>query len=273
MKNRWKITLAAVTVVTALAFTIWVEATPFEPVTEPGTLARAVAVHCNPTRSGSFEGKALEDAVTCRDLAAQESMALSTKRLVWLSWLQVFVAVGGAATVLWTVLVALRSMELTRKTLTHQQTIDRLQLRPKFERQKLKPQILADGSAIILLDFRNVGLTAARQVRKGLLHSIARGIDGKSVLKPDKLELPTEGGNLAAGGSVAWSLNLSANDVKRVLAGTHSWQVVAVIIFDDELGGRYRWSFRKAFFGNDLMRERMLTGFKWTHPDYKGRHL
>ncbi len=275
MNNYWKITVGLGTVLVVGAIGVWLEATPVESgprSLETGTLAHAVATECDPTKRGDFRSeKALGQAITCRDLAAQESMALSTRRLVWLSWAQIFIAIGGSVAVIWTVLVALRSMELTRQTFLHQQTATRLELRPRLKRNPLKVTNTKAGGMNIEFVATTVGTLSALNFRHGISYIVTPFGNGESALPKDEPRLRRTTTNIAPNSPVGMRIKLNASDAAKLVAGTHAIQIAYASTFDCELGGKYRWTFAKEFSGHDLTHDRMIKGFRFTEPALKGR--
>lgn len=275
MKNRWKLALGLSVVCAVGAAVVWIEATPVDPAPSelaPGTLARAVEDHCDGERRGAFTKDDLAAAVTCRDLAAQESMALSTRRLVWLNWLQIFVAVGGAATVIWTVLVALRSMNLTRQLLIHQQKIDRLNLRPTMSIQPLTIKRLNEKEARIAVRLVNIGISSARRMRRSISWKVVDIKDDPACqLDITKLKLPEKSTIVSRNGYAGWQLKISAADLKRIEAGKATLQIGVCAIYDDELGGKYRMQYGQSYRGPELGLTRYLDGFKPNLPEHRGR--
>lgn len=276
MKVSTKIAITAVAMLVVLVGTTWWEAMPATPRPDDfaeGSLGRAVRQACDPDRRGTFKDQDFRDAVTCRDLAAQESMALSTSRLVWLSWLQVFVAVGGAGAVVWTVMIAIESMKVTQRQLLHQQNVSRAELRPKITREARPVIIDQDGRALLHLSFLNRGQTTALNLRRGLLWKVVPGTDGKSALDADALRLRKPKSVLTVETPTGWEIYLSPSATARILAGTHCLQAAVCGVYDDALGGAYRFQFCKVFYGTTLARERGLEGFKFTDPDLKNREF
>ncbi|GAA0651384.1 hypothetical protein GCM10009101_26330 [Brevundimonas lenta] len=225
---------------------------------------------CDPASKGPFIGAPLDRAITCRDLTAQESMALSTRRLVWLSWLQIFVAVGGAATVLWTVLVALRSMRLTQETLQHQQTTMRLQLRPSIKPNGAAVLELSTTRVRVDIDFENVGASTALNYRHAWAWRIVPRTTEKSELDPKKLRITAPARSLTRGTDCGFGVSLSEQSTLQLKLGTHVLQVGYCAIFEDALGGRYQYTFSRTFWGPDLAFAKALV-LEFDDPQLKGR--
>lgn len=166
MNNFSKIAAAAAFALVIGGLVAWAEATPVRQQTfGRGTLGSTVALECAPDRVGDFKAEAaLNRAISCRDLAAQESMALSTQRLVWLSWAQIFVGLGGAVAVVWTVIISLGAMKVTQRSLEHQQIAARMELRPNFTPLPIAAKDDGQGRYRISVLFKNTGASTAKRI-------------------------------------------------------------------------------------------------------------
>lgn len=251
---------------------VWMEATPFPPKSHAEkTLAATVALECDPDRIRELKGDdALNRAITCRDLHAQDSMALSTKRIVWLSWLQIFVAIIGSGTVIWTVIVGLRSLDFTRKTLDHQQLTARMQLRPTLKPRGATVTAISAARDRIQITFENAGSSTAVNFKHVWSWRIVHRTATTSELDTDHLHFDATGTNLTPGTDCGFGMNLSATSTASLRSGTHVLQVGYWTIFDDALGGRYRYAFSRTFFGNELKFAKSLRA-KFENPELKGR--
>nr|WP_314525460.1 hypothetical protein [uncultured Brevundimonas sp.] len=228
-----------------------------------GTLAQAVQEQCDPSRKATFTGTDLDKAVVCQDLAAQTSMALSTERVVWLGWAQLGVAVGGSAAVLWTVLIAINSMALTRQALQHQQTATRLTLRPRLISQPLIIDIEPNGKMAIDFNWKNDGAMTAINFRCAFIWKVVDREKGQSKLDASRLHALMETNRIVPPGAESGRrIVVTKRSADEILNLNKALQIAFFAIFDDELGGKYYYVFRREYSGRNLARHRAISDFK-----------
>lgn len=275
LHSNWRATLAGVGVALIVGTTaipvINFVAPPNPAALRTDSLARTAERFCDPAQVPSFT-MTLEQIVNCRDLAAQESMARSTSSLVRLGWVQFFASLIGSAFVVWTVLVARKSMELTRLTLEHQQLVTRKQLRPSFARRPAKLSRNPDGTGVVQIPIANIGQSTARRHQTAAAFAIVvKRSENVSALKPDALRLDPRKTSVSRDGLAGFFLQLSKTELVLLDAGTHALQVGYAAIFDDDLGGKYRFTFATELSGTDLSHHRGLHGVKYVDTALAGR--
>lgn len=264
-----KIGVALVIVIAVGLGVIWWEAEPARNATNylPGSLGRAVADACDPTQP--LGGRPISEGLTCRDLAAQESMAVSTARLFWISWAQIAIGVAGTVAVVWTVLVALRSSQVTQKALEHQQIAARMQLRPTFVANPVVAVAHGTGRLRVSFLHRNCGVSTARRFRHGWTRAVVLA-GGGSQLDPAKAMLRDTTSEVPKDGVCGFHFRLKATEAASLAAGTHVLQIAYLAIFDDDLGGRYKFTNKREYSG-DLSSSHTLKGFEFVEPELEGR--
>jgi hypothetical protein len=273
MHSYGKIAVATAFVLVIGSLVAWAEATPIRQQTfGAGTLGSAVARECAPDRVGDFKTEAtLSRAISCRDLAAQESMALSTQRLVWLSWAQIFVGLGGTVAVVWTVIISLGSMKVTQRALEHQQVATRMELRPNFIPLPIAAKDDGKGRYRISVLFKNTGASTAKRVRQHIIWKVVPLSREKSSLDASQLRLQSLAFDKSKDGTAGMHFTTSVGNTLLLKAGTHSLQVAYISIYDDDLGGRYCVTYGREAWGPDLAAGRSLREFAFTDPELKGR--
>lgn len=273
--NNWGKAATVLAAIIAVACCVaWIELAPRAPTRTDhtaGSLGHAVYQFCDPARQGMFTGDDLERALACRDLSAQNDMALSTQRVVWLGWAQILVSIAGSAIVIWTVLVALHSAKLTRNTFEHQQLVTRLQFRPRLMLTPIAVTTHAHGGMDIEFRFRNIGVLPARQFRHEIRWVITPMLNGENKMPLTPFAFTQSAGIVAKDNEAGKRLRLPAASAALITSGTHALQIAYIAIFDDELGGRYRHSYTKELSTADLSHDRAVNGFKFSSPSLKGR--
>ncbi|MNR07602.1 hypothetical protein D3C85_1237300 [compost metagenome] len=200
-------------------------------------------------------------------------MALSTERLIWLSWLQIALALSGTVAILWTLRVSVRSVDLTREALTHQQIATRKQLRPSLTPNGAEIALLPDGRSRVTLRFENTGSSTARDFRHALIWKVVPIDERESQLDPDELRIPERSSNLPRSADSGFGFTLNRRSADRLAAGSHVLQTAYCATYADDLGGKYLYTFSRIFWTRDLSAYRSLSGFEFTDPALVDREV
>lgn len=278
MSSHAKIGAAIGTALLVIIIAVWIGAAPktnASRIYPSNSLGAATESMCALDRSGTFTDADLKDALTCRDLAAQESMATSTAQLVWLSWMQILVAALGAGVVFWTVVIGIEALRVSQREVENQQAFTREQLRPRFTPARNPFVIEEDGSSSIHLEFTNIGASTARKLRKIMIYKVVPNLkDNQCQLSVEDFTLNDKSTVLAMSGKTGWRIALNKSDTNRIRSGTHVLQIAAGYIFDDNFGGKYRYVYSAVYFGPNLERVRSLPNFKVAHLEpWHGREV
>lgn len=272
IESNWKNTLAAFGIAAAAAIVIAtllaVLIVPTELPLRQDSLGSTVERFCDPAKSPAYAMN-YEQMLACRDLAAQHSMAASTASLVRLGWLSLFASLAGTAFIVWTVLVSIRSMELTRLTLEHQQIAVRNQLRPKLRRTPPGITVLDDGGWRVDIDLINAGALPAIRVQKRWACSIVPAGNGTCQLGDVELTPEDALGICPPDTTIGIYSEITPDQVKEVEAGRLCIQSVYFVTYDDELGGQYALYTGVEWKGPKLRYEEGFVGFKY--PAAHGR--
>ena len=250
----------------------WIEAAP-QQIPAPavaGTLGAATQDFCRLDQSGGFTDQQIRDAMTCRDLAAQESMARSTADVAWLGWLQVIVGVAGTLGVLWTLGLTIRSMSLTREALAHGKLAARHQLRPALTPLGASITYTDDGKCRVAIKFANNGEPTARNFRQGWAYAIAPlGSDCR--IPFDTLRLKVARDAVPKDGDTGFAVQLPTNATAGLKSGKFTFQAAYCATYEDEFGGRYCFTFAREYWQEDLSAYRTMFDFQFTEPELAGR--
>lgn len=269
MSHRAKIGVFIGATLLIITIAVWIGAAPktnASRIYPPNSLGAEVESICSLDQSGVFTDADVKNAMTCRDLAAQESMAVSTTRLVWLSWMQIIVAALGAGVVFWTVVIGIEALRVSQREVENQQAFTREQLRPRLTPSRNPFVITEDGNASIHLEFTNIGASSARKLRKIMIHKVVPALIGNQCqLDVEDFKLAEKSTVLSMRGKTGWKISLNKSDTENIRAGTHVLQIAAGYIFDDNFGGKYRYIYSTVYFGPNLERTRPLPNFMVTH--------
>lgn len=270
MNNWTKFWVGGVVMAAVAAFFFWLAVQPqAAPNFAPGSLGDTVREACRP--DAPLAGRDLNNALACRDLAAQESMAVSTARMVWLSWAQIAVAVAGSVGILWTLLLSRRSADMTREALLHQRAATRSELRPRF--RTLMPKIKArpNGGMRVEFLFENTGVGVARGFRNLYAAKIVPIEETQCQIEFDELEFSKTAGSILTHGTAGFAMNIGRADADRIRNDSHAVQIAFYCIYDDDFGGLYQYKSARVYWDKDLTSYKTLSGFELERPELKGR--
>lgn len=215
-------------------------------------------------------------ALACADLTAQESMALSTARLVWLNWLQIAVAAAGAVAVIATLRHSNRTADLSRDAIEQQQIALRHQLRPALVLADITVTPQGDGDVRATIRYENVGGSPARNVKfnwlvelTGKENAVANQMDNSN-LRFDPLESER---SIARGSDFGMFFTLTPAEYDEIVKGTGALQYAMQVIYDDDFGGRYKSTSARSCWDSNLSAFVGLDDFSFTDPLLSGREV
>ena len=243
----------------------------------PGSVRAVADFYCTPTRHAGLGPENVRDALTCEDLAAQRSMATSTRNLVSVSiWQLVLAALALVVTAMGTIAVVLslafsrRALQLTQMSLAVQQETARHELRAylAWDPPEVTTYDLATGEILVTYPWKNVGATPARNVRRWMFTQLVPGYPtAVDVALPRRLTFETSR-VVPPGTEFGCFTGITVTPGDRGFE-TKAMSLVVTIIwaFEDIFGETQSACYSEIRSGPGLQSRKMNPAFKGEHPD------